>query len=200
MTETTRAGQDGAMDGELARPRVPVSESAPARDDAAAFRRLYDDNHAFVWRSVLHLGVPDASADDAVQEVFVVVHRRWSDYQPSQPLRAWLWGIARLVVQNQKRALAREGRRRDALRADRTDAAPSPERSHELGFVREVLLGMDEPMRDVLVLSDVEGMTAPEIASALGDNVNTIYSRLRIARQKFADIVRRRGQAPGEER
>jgi RNA polymerase sigma-70 factor (ECF subfamily) len=179
----------GAAIAERAEPNV-----RPAALDATSFRRVFDEHHTFVWRSLLHMGVGDAWVDDAVQEVFLVVHRRWHAYEPQLPMRAWLWGIARHVAHNQKRTEARESRRREALAAAPADPPDvSVERARELRAVREVLLAMDEPMRDVLVLSDVEGMTAPEIAAALEANVNTIYSRLRIARQRFADAMRARG-------
>lgn len=168
------------------------------RADPDAFRRLFDAHHAFIWRSLLHLGVHDASVDDAVQEVFLVVHRRLPSYDESLPFRAWLWGIARNVAHNQKRTVHRDARRREALA---TNAVDSPEvsldRARDFRSVREIVMTMDDGLRDVLVLADVEGLTAPEIAVALGANVNTIYSRLRIARQRFALAARRRGMTPG---
>jgi RNA polymerase sigma-70 factor (ECF subfamily) len=192
----------GQVDAMLAsstarRPDADDAAERPARASAASFRDVFDEQYAFVWRSLLHLGVPEAWADDGAQEVFLVVHRRLETYDHALPLRAWLWGIARHVAQNQKRSLGREARRRDALATERGESPDvSLERARELRFVREILMTMDEALRDVLVLSDVEGLTAPEIAAALDANVNTIYSRLRIARQRFADAARRRGHAP----
>jgi len=198
--EKLRTGEDGTVeatlsseDGRDRAERAVVVHAAPA-----SFRQLYDEQHAFVFRSLLHLGVSASAVDDAMQETFVVVHRRLPTYDVGQPLRAWLWGIARNVAHNQRRTASREHRRRDALADEPTQSADtSLERSTELGVVREVLLAMDEPMRDVLVLSDVEGLTAPEIAAALEVNVNTVYSRLRVARQRFADAVGRRERLPG---
>lgn len=204
--EPDDAGQDVSMYVTAA--SSPPVESSPSEGagvragpetprGAAGFRRIFDEHHAFVWRSLLHMGVAEAGVDDAVQEVFLVVHRRWETYQPTLPVRAWLWGIARHVAHNQKRAWMRESRRRDALSQERPEPPDeSIERARQMRAVREVLMSMDEPARDVLVLSDVEGLTAPEIALALEANVNTIYSRLRTARQKFVDEMRRRGHAP----
>jgi RNA polymerase sigma-70 factor (ECF subfamily) len=166
--------------------------------DGVAFRSLYDEQHAFVWRSLLHLGVDPSAVDDGVQQVFLVVHRRFASYDRAMPLRAWLWGIARHVAHNERRTSVRAARRRDAVARDvPAPLAPSPERSGDLRFVGDILLEMDDAHRDVLVLADVEELTAPEIAAALGLNVNTAYSRLRVARQRFAEAVRRRGRAPG---
>ena len=37
---------------------------------------VFREHHAFVWRSLVHLGLPAPTADDALQDVFLVVHRR----------------------------------------------------------------------------------------------------------------------------
>jgi RNA polymerase sigma-70 factor (ECF subfamily) len=177
----------------LAARQIETPVEAPL--DAASFRAVYEEQSGFVWRVLIHLGVPDAQLDDALQEVFIVVHRRWSAYDRSLPMRAWLRGIARNVAHHLKRAAVREHRRRDAL-AGESAIAPF-ELAPELAWVRDVLMGLDEPLREVLVLADVEGMTAPEIAATLEINVNTIYSRLRIARERFAQAVQRRGGSDG---
>jgi RNA polymerase sigma-70 factor (ECF subfamily) len=46
-----------------------------------------------------------------------------------------------------------------------------------------LLDGLDEAKREVFVLAELEELSAPEIAQALGINLNTVYSRLRAARQ-----------------
>jgi RNA polymerase sigma-70 factor (ECF subfamily) len=50
---------------------------------------------------------------------------------------------------------------------------------------------LDEKKREVLVLSELEELTAPEIAEALGINLNTVYSRLRLAREEFDRVAAR---------
>lgn len=198
MTEPRAPGQDSSMQvveivGLEAHPGPPL-----ARVAEASFREIFDEHHTFVFRSLLHLGVPDAAADDAVQEVFVVVHRKLREYDPALPLRAWLWGIARHVASNQRRSFTRDQRLREALASEPIDVPDvSLERARELRLVRDILMAMEDPLRDVLALSDIEGMTAPEIATAIGSNVNTIYSRLRIARQRFAEALRRKRPARG---
>lgn len=186
MTEGPISGQDEAMPILAA-----VTPDAPPRSmpvAAPSFRRIFEEQHDFVWRSLVHQGVPVAHADDALQEVFLVVHRRLSDYDASAPLRGWLWGIARNVALNQRRSLGREARRQRELLLEPTATSDtSLLRAPELAAVREILVSMEEAFRDVLVLSDIEGMTAIEIAAVLELKVNTVYSRLRIARQRFTE-------------
>jgi RNA polymerase sigma-70 factor (ECF subfamily) len=59
--------------------------------------------------------------------------------------------------------------------------------------VRALLESLPEDQRLVLVLSDLEGWTAPEIAQALELPVNTAYSRLRTARQKLEAVAAKGG-------
>jgi RNA polymerase sigma-70 factor, ECF subfamily len=190
VTEPAKTGEDVAM--ALAAHRLETETPV----DAASFRSIYEEHSGFVWRVLIHLGIADAQLDDALQEVFIVVHRRLDSYDPALSMRAWLRGIARNVAHHIKRAAAREHRRRDALASETAHIAPF-ELAPELRWVRDILMQMDEPMREVLVLADVEGLTAPEIADTLEINVNTAYSRLRIARQRFAEAVRRRGGGDG---
>ena len=156
---------------------------ATTLDVAAAYREHY----AFVWRLIRHLGVPAETADDAVQDVFVVVSRRAETYQLGTSLRAWLTVIARNVVHDHRKLWWRRVRRLRAIGQawkGRTDDGEIP-RADAARVVRTLLDSLPEEQRLVLVLSDLEGWTAPEIAEALALRINTVYSRLRTARQKL---------------
>jgi len=168
---------------------LTLMQEPAARTGTAAFRALFDAHHDFVWRSLVHLGVSTAHVDDAVQEVFLVVHRRLGDYDPATPMRGWLWGIARHVAHNARRGDAREARKRA-----RVAELPPPTAAHDASasdreLVLAALAQLDDPLREVLLLCDVEGFSAPELGMALGLSPNTISSRLRIARERFARAV-----------
>ena len=60
------------------------------------------------------------------------------------------------------------------------------------------LATLDEDKRAVLVLHEVEEMTAPEIAHATGVPLNTVYSRLRLGRQRLEEALRRNERVSGE--
>ena len=77
MTDRDALGQDEAM--LVSSPSsVHADVAAPSAAHAVALelRPVFDEHHDFVWRSLVHLGVPTSHADDALQEVFLVVHRR----------------------------------------------------------------------------------------------------------------------------
>ena len=163
---------------------------------AEAFRRDY----AFAYRMLGVYGVEPALLDDAAQEVFLVVHRRWDDYDGRRAFRNWLVGIVRRVASTYRRA----GRRRRARIQQLPQ--PAPPTSVELRLVqREELEQIDAFIarlgsrhREAFVLSELEGMTAPEIAEIVGVKLNTVYSRIRVARERFRqwDADRRKGQRP----
>lgn len=169
-------------------------------DDALDLRAAFREHHDFVWRSLAHLGVSADGVDDAVQDVFVIAHRRRADYDGRAPVRHWLYGIARNV--------ALKHRERSARVASREGAAPSRaevsvvtgeaelSRVEASSFVERFLAGLDDDQRAVFVLADIEGHSAVEIAAMVGTNVNTVYSRLRLARRRFeqAVAVRREGE------
>ncbi len=157
------------------------------------FSEIYEDHFDFVWRSARRLGVEEACLDDVVQDVFVTVYRRLSDFEGRSQLRTWVFGILRHTV----RDLRRSQRRKPTceLQGEPQGGQASPlERavqSEATRILHEVLDGMNDEQREVFVLAELEQMSAPEIGAALEINVNTVYSRLRVARQEFESALRR---------
>jgi RNA polymerase sigma-70 factor (ECF subfamily) len=159
------------------------------------FAELYARHHDGVRRTLVCLGVPEAIADDALQEVFVVVHRRLDDPSRYQSIKGWIYGIARRVAWRHHRSDAR-ARRKLALVEPPIDAStPEAElaRREAIAFMQGFLAGLDPDQRDVFVLAEIEGVSAPEIATIVGAKLNTVYSRLRLARGRFEVALQRRG-------
>jgi RNA polymerase sigma-70 factor (ECF subfamily) len=166
---------------------------APAAHAPLSFSEIYEDHFDFVFRSARRLGVEEACLDDVVQDVFVTVYRRLSDFEGRSQLRTWVFGILRHTV----RDLRRSQRRKPTceLQGEPQGGQASPlERavqSEATRILHEVLDGMNDEQREVFVLAELEQMSAPEIGAALEINVNTVYSRLRVARQEFESALRR---------
>jgi RNA polymerase sigma-70 factor, ECF subfamily len=151
------------------------------------FRDVFVEHYAFVWRTLAHFEVPVAALDDAAQDVFAVVHRRLADFDGRTALRSWLWGIARHVASTHERTETRARRRLEVVPVPLDQLAPDAEleRGEMIALAEVCLAVLDEGQRDVFVLMEIEGFSAPEIAEALGVKLNTVYSRLRVAREKF---------------
>lgn len=157
------------------------------------FEAVYAEHFGFVWRAVRGLGVSTASIDDVTQEVFLVVHRRLSTLEDPAALKSWLFGIARRVTKDHRRAL---GRRGEAVELDPERAAGpagDPERAHAeqeaIQAVAAYASGLDEERRALFFLALVEGMPILEAADMLGVNPNTTYSRVRAMRRELAALL-----------
>lgn len=166
----------------------PESSSEPV--EHAQIAALFREHFRFLWRSLRRLGVRDASVDDAVQDVFLVAHRKLAEFEGRSSHRVWLFAIALRV--------AAEHRRRDArLRLDEPCAEVASRGEEALEQTRRVELlyrlldDLSDPQREVFVMAEIEGFTAPEIAEALGEKLNTVYSRLRLARRHFERALAR---------
>lgn len=161
-----------------------MSERAPLSDEFAEAYRAHVD---FVWRALARRGVPDEQLEDATQEVFVIMHRRFGAWGSGSP-RAWLYGVARRVASTQHRARARRRRKLAALPAP-AEPLPVDEQlaeRHRLDTLARAIEQLEPERRMVFVLVELEGLSAPEVADALGCKLNTVYSRLRRARASIA--------------
>jgi RNA polymerase sigma-70 factor (ECF subfamily) len=163
--------------------------------EALSFEDVYHAHFPFVWRSAKRLGIGDASLDDAVQEVFVVVHRRLADFEGRSSLRTWLFGITLRVARDHRRSAQRRDPGStvdpDTLRATGNGPAESAEKAEAVRVLYTLLDELDDERREVFVMAELEQMPMPEIAEALGINVNTAYARLRTARQEFEQALAR---------
>ena len=158
-----------------------------------SFQAVYDEYFKFVWRSLRRLGVPADALDDAVQEVFIIVHRRLADFEGRSSLKTWLFGIALNVRQHAIRSAARQ--RSDELPRPPSVSETTPQeqllRAEAMALVYRALAELVPERRSVFVMAELEQMAAPEIAEVTGLPVNTVYSRLRLARRDFDAAIKR---------
>src|SRR5262245_49057181 len=155
---------------------------------------LYREHFQFVWRCLRRLGVHPNSVDDAVQDVFLVAHRKLEDSEGRSSQRGWLFAIASRVAKEHRR---RDGKLRlDEHAADAVLVHPDKtlEMRRRVRLLDELLGVLSDSQREVFVMAEVEGFSAPEIAEALGIHLNTVYSRLRLARLRFERAVARQRQ------
>jgi RNA polymerase sigma-70 factor (ECF subfamily) len=176
----------------MACPEAAPRAAQPAERGAPAFSAVYGEFFAAMWRTLRRLGVEQGSLDDAVQDLFIVVHRRLPEFD-GRSLRGWLYAIAVRVASDHRRATAR--RRTVPLPESLVDPSPDPARARELGdsvrLLHALLKELDEPKRTVFVLGELEELSVPDIAEALAENPNTVGSRLRAARAEFDAAFRR---------
>jgi RNA polymerase sigma-70 factor (ECF subfamily) len=151
------------------------------------FEQLYQLYFGFTWRVLGHLGVAAHGIDDAVQEVWLTVHRRLPSFEGRSALKTWLFGIALNVARNQRRA--------DTRRSKHMPEAPSGHSPLDPELIREgheawervqrFLATLDEQRRAIFVCNLLENLSAMETADATGVDVTTVYKRVRALRQSF---------------
>jgi RNA polymerase sigma-70 factor, ECF subfamily len=167
---------------------------AHGADGEARLRRLVREHFDFVWRAARRLGLSTSDADDAAQEVFVVLARRLAEVDEER-VRGFLFQSVVRVVSTRRRSSRRRGEHASGALDERASAEPDPERMRELGRAREqlraLLDAMPEEQRAVFVLYELEELNTPEIARLLELPVGTVSSRLRAARQAFSEGVQR---------
>ena len=69
---------------------------------------VFQSEFDYLCRTLRRLGVRPADVEDDVQEIFLVLDRKWGEYDPSRPIRPYLFGIAFRVVASRKRRQRRE--------------------------------------------------------------------------------------------
>ncbi len=155
------------------------------RPEVPDIARLYQAHARQVWRTLLRLGVQRAGLEDAVQDVFLTAHQRLAGFEGRSNPGTWLVGIAVRVAANARRATQRRGHVR-LLDAGLVDPSRGPEQQlaqqRSLQELEQVLSRLPEEQREVVVLIDLEQLTAPQAAEALEVKLNTVYSRLRLGR------------------
>jgi RNA polymerase sigma-70 factor, ECF subfamily len=172
-----------------ARPGLAQQKAAVC---APSFLELYETYLDFVWSMTRHLGVERSEMDDIVQEIFFIIHRRLHTIEQPESLRSWIYSIVRRVVSGYHRTkrtrLIETGTARvepDALECEWFTPQRMAEQSEQARLLLTLLEKLDASKREVFVLAELEEMTAPEIAAAVKVPLNTVYSRLRAARQEL---------------
>lgn len=152
---------------------------------------LYDEHVDFVFRTLARLGVETSALDDAVQQVFLTLHRRRAEFRFASSVRTWIGGIAIRVAREHRRSAARHDARLERAPSGTEVRSPDDHLAdvQALALLLRMLDTLDDEQRTVFVLTELEEMTAPEIAEMTGVSVNTVGSRLRLARKHINALV-----------
>lgn len=144
----------------------------------------------YLCRTLRRLGVHPADVEDDVQEIFLVLDRKWAEYDPSRPIRPYLFGIAFRVVASRKR---RQRREVPETIDEPVASTPQPDEVLETTRSRKLVLQalgrIPLPRRAVLVMHDIDEIPMRDVTRALSIPLFTGYSRLRKARKEFEAAV-----------
>ena len=185
-------------------PPVPQPNHEPAPVSAAqesgslscsqSFSDIVHNHSGYVFRVLRFLGVRDADVEDMCQETFIIVHRKLPSYEPRAELRTWIYAIAlRVVSDYHKRAYRKREKLVERLPELRIQAPQeqSLEQRQEWELLEKLLRTLSDEQRQVFVLYEIEALTMREIAQIVGSPLQTIYSRLQVARKQVESQLAR---------
>jgi RNA polymerase sigma-70 factor, ECF subfamily len=163
---------------------VAPRATAP-RPGLERFPEIFEQHARFLWRALMNLGVPSHEAQDLCQEVMLTVHRRLPDFD-GRSLRGWLYGICVRVASDYRRSarVRREVPHGEVPEPPQVaDYVERVEQGSQVSQALAALERLDEEKRTAFVLYEVEELTLAEISEALGVPLQTVYSRVKAARQ-----------------
>ena len=184
------------------RSEIANTSSPPVGEELTSgtpkFADVYTNYFSFVWSMGRYLGVEANALDDVVQDIFVTIYGRLGTLQRPEALRSWIYGITRRVVSTHHR-MQRSARITTGTRLIEPELTvaewPTPEQlteqSEQSKLLWSLLSTLDASRREVFVLAELEEMSAPEIATATNIPLNTVYSRLRVARKELEEALKR---------
>ena len=195
MPVTEPVAHAASIDGETREVGLPRIAAVPS------FGEVYLRYFNFVWSCTRRMGVQELELDDIVQEIFIVIHAKLTTLEQPDSLRSWIYGIIRRTVSTYHRSkrtkvasVAAFGSETDMHYSQQPSPLDFAEQSDDVKLLWSLLAKLDASKREVFILTELDEMTAPEIASAIEIPLNTVYSRLRSARQEL-EIALTRHQA-----
>ena len=169
------------------------AQTTGGMEQAPSFTMVFAEEGGYILHTLRRLGVRESDLEDLTQDVLVAVHRRLGEYDPTRPLRPWLFGFAFRAASNYRR-LARH-RREAVFEGVPLERAAAPAQEEALvdeerrRTLHRALDTLDLKHRAALVLVDLDGVPPAEVAQALDVPIDTVYSRVRNARKKLRAVL-----------
>lgn len=168
--------------------------------DITAFEPLVEKYRQRVWRLAFNVLRDREEALDVTQEAFVRAYQALASFRGQSAFYTWLFRIVMNVAADRARQRAARGRAFGTERVEeeewaRTMPAPgeTPDERAARGEERERIMRALDALpprhRDIIMLSDLEGLSYREIADVLGIPMGTVMSRLHNARKRLREIL-----------
>jgi RNA polymerase sigma-70 factor (ECF subfamily) len=171
--------------------------AAAKRGDRAALLELLERHQAQIYRFGMRMCGDAQDAQDVLQDTLLAVTRGVPEFRQDSSISSWLYAIARSFCSKKHRkskfAPTQHSSLNDDAGGNRELAAPgaAPDDAVAANQLRSALQSaidsLDPSYREVLILRDVEGLTAAEVAHALGLGVPAVKSRLHRARRELRE-------------
>jgi RNA polymerase sigma-70 factor (ECF subfamily) len=163
-----------------------------------SFEDVYREHFDFVFRQAARLGGSDIDAEDAVQDVFMIVMRKLERFDCRALITTWRYAITLNVVRTLRRRARKICDAKEAFEYNEENGEPSAcsidrvevRDAHRIAY--EILDKLAAKKREVFILAELEGLTCDEIAVVVGTKTATVWSRLHYARKEFAEHLEAR--------
>lgn len=130
-------------------------------------------------------------AEDVLQDTLINVARHLGEFEGRSSVASWAYALTRSACARKRRGLRNQPHANDGRLVESPDAAPSPETrvaDDELTSALSTALDrLSEQHREVIVLRDIEGLSAQDAAASIGISVDALKSRLHRAREALRD-------------
>jgi RNA polymerase sigma-70 factor (ECF subfamily) len=169
--------------------------------DRAALNRIVAEHRQGVYRYGLHVCRTTEDAEDAVQETLWAATRAIRTFRgTASSIASWLFTIVRrecfrLLERRKHGPVALDDDQRD-VPAEVVDPADALASRRRIELLAGALADLDPLHREVILLRDIQEMSAPEAAGQLGISIDALKSRLHRARVNLREHVLRRSEAP----
>lgn len=168
---------------------------AARRGDERALEALLARHEKAVYRFGLRMCGSEEDAKDVLQETLLAAFRGVHDFREEAQLSTWLYQVARTYCFRARRRRAGAPASLEPLEGDAARRVASTERSpdetthaRQMGeALQAAILALPDTAREVLILRDVEGLTAEEAATVVGVEVRALKSRLHRARLQLRE-------------
>ena len=195
-------GDDEVPDDAFGEP--PLDLEAVRRRDPKALGALFDRHFDRLFVIIQRMLGNRAAAEDAIQEVFLKIHRGAPTLDPGRDPGPWLTAIAVNVCRDRWRSGVGRLERASAslegnpgLRDSLTQGTHDPERDllagERVAVVREAIQGLSQPHREVILLREYEGMGYDQIAEIAGVNEAAVRKRYSRALEELGTILKEKG-------
>ena len=163
--------------------------------------QLYETYEPSVERWVRRMAGPGAEVEDLVHDVFLVALRRWHEFRGDAKVSTWLFRITERIVRKRRFRQRLHGFLKLVFRHNTATLArcsPTPleeiERRQQCALLYAAVDRLPEKYRTPVIMFDIDGRSAAEVATLLGIKPNAVWVRVHRARARLLDDLSAEGK------
>jgi RNA polymerase sigma factor (sigma-70 family) len=186
---TTRRARGQLIARDVPQASDPEIMNRLASGEIGALGELYDRYHEPIRRFVARATSDAEDVDDLVHATFLAAAKSAARYDGRSSCRPWLIGIAVQFLRRRRQAFGRLFAVLASLRGTRAATVDPRPKLQARSDVERALARISEAKRIAFLMAEVEGLTCPEIAAALGVPIGTVWTRLHAARRELRQVL-----------